>query len=371
MGQRTGQAGREGGQILVIFAGGLICFLAVAALVFDVGQNLLDWRAQRGAADAAALAGSRYIADDDCEASPSITNPDCLPAVNAALRVARLNGYGDLDGDGIDDRGHVDINIPPESGDLAYRVPGFIEVNIHTDRPSFFAAVLGVPRQNVDAAAIAGNSDQVTPPYSMLALNEDCDPNPSVQVNGNGSIDVDGPIVVNSSCNGALQVGGNGALDAPECNVVGTTQVSGSNASMNCDIKPFEGTGDPLGGTSPGPQPGTPNDVQILEWKSGGTATIPDGCPGSTSAITYVGTAIAAANTANLPAYAVGDVAVVYAYRLGNVTPPDNPDTAVWQDVSTDNGADANSRRIAYKTLDGTETTTGIWTNATAVALAF
>jgi Flp pilus assembly protein TadG len=60
--RRSQRAGRnQRGQVLVLFAGALIGLMAVAALVFDVGQNLLDWRSQRDAADASALAGARYI----------------------------------------------------------------------------------------------------------------------------------------------------------------------------------------------------------------------------------------------------------------------------------------------------------------------
>ena len=366
--RRRRRDSRQGGQILVIFTGGLIAFLAIAALVFDVGQNLLDWRAQRDAADAAALAGSRYIADAACEASPSIVN--CPAAYQAAMHVARLNGYGDLDGNGTNDRGRVDVHIPPQPGrDPLYAgQPGFLEVNIHTDRPSFFAAVLGMVRQNVDAMAIAGNSNSVAPPYSMLALNTDCDPNPSGQVNGNGGLAVSGPIVVNSNCEGALQVGGNGSISAPECSVVGTTQVSGSNAVLNCDIVPTEGTGDPLANIGPGAMPGTPAAVQILSWTGGGTATIPAGCPGSYVQISVVGSSIGAGDARTpLPAFAAGDLAVVFAYRSGSDAPPDLP--AGWTDIVSTTGADLNSRRIGFRTLDGTETSTGTWTNATAVAL--
>ena len=365
--RNRGHDGRQGGQILVIFAGGLIAFLAIAALVFDVGQNLLDWRAQRDAADAAALAGSRYIADPACVANPSIVN--CPAAYQAAIEVARLNGYGDVDGDGTDDRGRVDIHIPPQAGRDPIYVgqPGFIEVNIHTDRPSFFAAVLGLLRQNVDAMAIAGNSDSVAPPYSMLALNDDCDPNPSGQVGGNGDVTVDGPIVINSKCDGALLVNGNGALSAPECSVAGTVQESGANASLDCPVVPFDGTGDPLVNMGQGAMPGNPAPVQILSWNGGGTPTIPAGCPGSTSLITLVGSSIVPGDSATLPAFAGGDVAVVFAYRSGSITPPDLP--AGWTDIVSDDGADPNSRRIGYRTLDGTETTSGTWTNATGVAV--
>jgi hypothetical protein len=247
-------------------------------------------------------------------------------------------------------------------------VAGFIEVNIHTDRPSFFAAVLGIARQNVDAGAIAGNSDQVSPPYSMLALNDDCTPNPSVQVNGNGAINVAGPVVVNSTCDGALQVGGNGALTAPECTVAGTTQVSGKGASLTCDVQPFDGTGDPLGGTGPGAQPTPPAALEILEWKSKGIAEIPPGCPGSTVSITYVDRVVVLGAAVPLPAaWAAGDVAIAFAYRTGSNTPPDL--ATGWTDVRSDNGADLNSRRIASRVLDGSETGFGTWTNATAVAV--
>ena len=46
----------------MIFAGGLVAICAIAAIVFDVGQNLLDRRAEQNASDAAALAGARYMA---------------------------------------------------------------------------------------------------------------------------------------------------------------------------------------------------------------------------------------------------------------------------------------------------------------------
>jgi Flp pilus assembly protein TadG len=59
LGLRT--RGDESGQVLVIFAGGLVAIIAVAALVFDTGQSLVDRRTQQNAADAAALAGARYL----------------------------------------------------------------------------------------------------------------------------------------------------------------------------------------------------------------------------------------------------------------------------------------------------------------------
>jgi Flp pilus assembly protein TadG len=53
----TTDRARERGQVLVLFAGGLVALLIVAALAFDVGMMLVERRDQQNAADAAALAG--------------------------------------------------------------------------------------------------------------------------------------------------------------------------------------------------------------------------------------------------------------------------------------------------------------------------
>jgi hypothetical protein len=374
-GLRRSHRDGQRGQILLIFAGGLIAFLAVAALVFDVGQNLFDWRAQRNAADAAALAGSRYIADPACLASPSLGN--CPGATQAALQVAELNGYGDGSTNcapPASGKGEVCVHIPaiaaPQDGYSYAGLPGFLQVDIHTDRPSFFAAVLGVLKQNVDALAIAGNSDNVVPPYSMLSLKESCPPDgPGGQVGGNGDVTVGGTVVVNadSSCDPALLVNGNGSLIAPECDVVGGAQEAGNgDMAGGCDpVVPFDGTGDPLGNIDPGPMPGTPAAVEILSWNTNGTPKIPDGCPGSTSSISLVDSRIAAGDSATLPLFGSGDLAVVFAYRSGSNTPPAVP--SGWTDVISDSGADGNSRSIGYLTLTGFETNTGTWTNATSI----
>lgn len=298
---------KERGQVLVIFAGGLVTFLVAAALVFDVGQNLLDWRSQRNAADAAAMAAARYISEPACLAAPSIAN--CPDATSAALLVARANGYGDLDGDGVADRGVVTVYIPPRPETDFGGLAGFVEVDIHTDRPSFFAGILGVIRQNVDALAVATNGGKTAAPYSMLALNEDCDPNPSGQVGGNGTItvsaEVNGEIHVNSDCDGALKVNGNGSLTAPECSVAGTTQVAG-NATLDCAVNQgADSVQDPLLGLDP-PPAGDPAAVEVLDGdlldRDGNPVTpptlppIPQGCPGSTDPISGLSTAATAVN---------------------------------------------------------------------------
>src|SRR3990172_7549626 len=57
----TDRSGSQRGQVLVLFAGGLITLLLFAALAFDGGMVLAEHRDQQDAADAAALAGARYM----------------------------------------------------------------------------------------------------------------------------------------------------------------------------------------------------------------------------------------------------------------------------------------------------------------------
>jgi hypothetical protein len=303
--QRRRADRNQGGQVLVLFAGALVGLMAVAALVFDVGQNLLDWRSQRNAADAAALAGARYIDEPGCVAAPSLAN--CPDAVNAALVVARTNGYGDLDANGTSDRGTVSIFIPPQPGHQYAGQAGFIEVDIHTDRAPYFSAVLGILREKVDALAVAGNSDDLPAPYSLLALNEDCDPNPSGQVGGNGVVnvtsDINGEVRVNSDCDGALLINGKGSLTAPECSVSGTADVT-SNATLDCTlIEGADSIQDPLYQLDPPPKGSDPPAaVEVLDGdlkdRDGNPATpdqlplIPPGCPdGLAAGVTEVSTA--------------------------------------------------------------------------------
>jgi hypothetical protein len=81
-------------------------------------------------------------------------------------------------------------------------------------------------------------------------------------------------------------------------------------------------------------------------------------------AITKIGAAFATANTANLPAFAAGDLAVVFAYRNNNATAPSLP--AGWTNINS-LGSNTNSQRTGYRVLVGTDTTTGVWTNATHI----
>jgi hypothetical protein len=262
----------EEGQILVLFAGALVLILAIAALVFDVGQNLLDRRTEQNVSDAAALAGAQYAQGAGSFHGFCAAAPGGNLAVQTACEIASESGYVD----GVGGR-HVRVDVPPIFPSTFSGIPNHIEVTISSDRPSFFAGVLGMANQNVGANAVAKTGGDVSLPYSLLALDpHGCGTNkingaPGTNVTTNGTVHVD------SDCStDAVLLAGNGVLTAPQCDVVGEIQTSGGAKNL-CTSAP-DGvlvSGDPLRNLPPPPKPALPAAVQALD---GGT--IPSGCPG-------------------------------------------------------------------------------------------
>jgi len=265
------------GQALVVFTVWLFLLLVMAALAFDVGQTLLDRRAQQNAADAAALAGSRYLT--------STTTPYhgfCSDAaggnlpVDAACDLAVKNGYP---------RPVVRVDTPPGPTSIYSGVTGYIQVTIATQRTSFIQGRLLPSIWSVSSMGVATNGAEGAAPYSFLVLNKTiCD---SMQIAGNGSVVAGSNIQVNSSCpSSALKTQGNAQIDITsdtgQINVVGGW--SGGGAS----IEPTPQTGqpwqpDPLAELPPPtPVPGLPMPVVQVS----GSMPIPSGCPGGSGAAT-------------------------------------------------------------------------------------
>lgn len=267
------------GQVIVIFAGGLILMLIIAALVFDVGQNLLDRRTEQNVSDAAALAGARYVHGATYVYHGGCASaPNTMPAVNAACDVATVSGFVD----GANSR-TVRVDLPPIAPSTFSGLPGYVEVTIGSTRASFFAGVLGIGTQRVGAMGVATNSSDIALPYSLLALDpHGCGMNfisgaPGTAVTTNGTVHVD------SDCpTDAILLAGNGVLTAPECDVVGQIQTSGG-ASNRCTAAPAGVlvSMDPLRNLPAPPKPGLPAGVQVLD---GGP--IPAGCPGGSNPAT-------------------------------------------------------------------------------------
>lgn len=250
------------GQVLVIFALGLTTLMIIAALAFDAGMMLLERRDEQNAADAAALAGARYVADD-------------VPAARAAaIEMATVNGYQ------TSTPMRVDVNIPPTSGQFR-GLPGFIEVVIHNRRPSIFANVMGVSGWNVSARAVAANQKGLDLPFSMLALHPtQC---AALKVMGTGVVLAAGSVQVNSDCPAnALDVGGSGSItvtaEGAVCNAVGGIHEHG-NGDLTCtQSENSYAISDPLKNLPEPPVPAYPAAVVRVS----GSGAIPRGCPGST-----------------------------------------------------------------------------------------
>jgi hypothetical protein len=263
------------GQVLVLFAGGLITLLLFAALAFDGGMVLAEHRDQQNAADASALGGARYLDDDPT---------DVLGLARAAaVNVASANGYTDgLEGES------VNVYIPPESGPNAGR-EGFIEVVIESVEPSLFARVIGLLNWDVGARAVATNGAGGGAPFSMLALDpEGCQ---AIQVSGQGQVTSYGNIQVNSNClDSALKRSGQGVINVvvpnASCNVVGGIQSTGGGTLGCVQNEGVSALTDPMSSL---PAPQTPAYPQPPLHIGGTLPTgdtvpangIPKGCPGT------------------------------------------------------------------------------------------
>ena len=264
---------------MAVFALSLTAVLLAAALAFDGGLVFVERRDQQNAADAAALAGARYLTSSG---TTSRTN-----ALSAAYAIAADNGFSD----GVA-AATVKAYVPPISGPHSGQA-GYIEVQIGSTRPSFFAGLAGIAKWDISARAVALNGDGAGGDFALLSLNKDpgnagCD---ALKVTGTGSVEAHGDIQVNSPCDaGGLRAGGGGTVTVIDvdtngyaCNVVGPSPSSiipgeadgAIDCAYNMDATPLE---DPLKDLEP---PARPALAQPPKQISGETEDIPDGCPGA------------------------------------------------------------------------------------------
>jgi hypothetical protein len=244
---------RDSGQILVMFAGGLLLLFVIAAVVFDLGNAFMIRRQEQNAADPGAIAAARYIhSGSGGVAEPSKMRP-------AACEYARLNGFFAHATDNTtctpanDDFGSVlTVNYPPNSsaGSLAGQ-PGYVQVILSRQHQSYFAGLFGLPRIPVSTSAIAAfNTPGQSNANSLIALDpsNDCS---TGKIHGGGVVNihpingaVGGYVQVNSTCsngtpnntcattgNGALDFVGTATLTSPQTNVSGTCKGSATGVS--------------------------------------------------------------------------------------------------------------------------------------------
>ena len=240
------------GQILVIFAGGLVLMLLIAALVIDLGNVFLIRRAEQNAADPGAIAAARYIRTG----VGSTAEPTKMR--QAACLYAEQNGFfsgaaGNVDSctPANDPNGTIlTVNYPPSSGAGEFAGdPGKVEVVLARTHQTFLAAVVGIRNISVASSAVAAYDTGDSNTSSLIALdpNNDC---AAGETHGTGSITIHavvpgtlgGFVHVNSTCgtgppdsvcgtngSGGLTLNGNGAtVTAPHIYVVGTCKSSGN-----------------------------------------------------------------------------------------------------------------------------------------------
>jgi Flp pilus assembly protein TadG len=273
----------ERGQVLALFAGGLVALFIIAALAFDVGVMYLERRDQQNAADAAALAGARYAVgapnfSGTCAAAGS------NPAVVAACEIALANDY-----DNADAAEDVNVFLPAQHGIFRHQ-PATVEVQINATRGSIFGGVIGRAVWPVGTFATAANQQELEYPFGMLAL----DPTgcKAIQISGTGTVNANSNVQSNSTgegCGDGSNIGfsrsGAGVLNVTAadavCRSAGALQSVGSG-TLNCTPDEYSfPLPDPLAGL-PAPTHTAANTTPVL-IPVGHTSAIPDYCPGTTS----------------------------------------------------------------------------------------
>jgi hypothetical protein len=247
--------GRRGdrGQVLVMFAGGLILLMAICALVIDLGFVFMKARHEQDAADPSAVAAARYIRVPSTGTSdiPSMWTAACAYAVGNGFHPTRTDNNQRCDTSTPDDQSRLTVNYPPSRGAGQYAGHlGFVEVVISQPHHALFAGILGLSNIQVTRSAVAAFSRGDSNSSSLIALHDGHDICPSATIGGNSSVTIHaiadatgGYVQVNSDCNAvpnpdnwctgsgsgqtALKINGTGIVTAPHTYVVGSCNAPG------------------------------------------------------------------------------------------------------------------------------------------------
>ena len=162
----------ERGQILVIVAGGVITLLLLAGLVLDGGIAFLNRRDGQNAADTAAMAGSRLIAEHYTD--PAVTYSQGSIYSGIATSVAS-NGC-DNSGAGTPCTWTADfVNLSYASlGPVTNSGAAFpagtagVQVNVNRQPGTYFARLANIDSWNVDSSGIAVAQEPASAPPGQL-----------------------------------------------------------------------------------------------------------------------------------------------------------------------------------------------------------
>jgi hypothetical protein len=216
--------GREDGQVMPIFAAGLLAMLAFTGIVLDGGNLFQNRQSLQNASDAAAIAAALEVAKGTC--TPATTGPcatyaglyagmnDANPSGNALPTCASLNEQ-------------VSDTKPPSTAPGCYVYPytppgassnDYVEVWLTRKISNFFGGILGVGVSTESARAVGAITAGTPPPITFAALDDaaSCDKH-TLLVKLGGNLVVDSGIYVNScSAGDAFDIFGGGSISAPK-----------------------------------------------------------------------------------------------------------------------------------------------------------
>lgn len=267
------------GQVLVIFTGGLVLLLAIAALVIDLGFVWMIRRHEQNAADPGALAAARYIRYPG-------PGPNLQKMSEAACYYAQQNGFfglatstaANVDGSfpatscvtaNDESAALLQVFYPPRTQGTGWAGDDCcVEVRLARPHKTFFAGVIGLPTIGVASSAVGAFNTGNSNSSSLIALNATaCS---ALKINGDANVEITpvdagsqgGYVQVNSTCeaaasgnladcesggSGAMFVSGTGDLIAPHAYVVGRCKESGSGEFIGGVTEGAPFLDDPLG----------------------------------------------------------------------------------------------------------------------------
>ncbi len=245
---------RRDGQILVLFAGSLFFFFAMAALLYDGGNALVLRRQLQDAGDAAALAAANVIQSGTPKGCSATAGPPPGSPRTAVVQAAQAAVTAALPGFPVS---RIAVSCPNTGWTQNYAV----EVDLAGTSPSYFGGLLGMAGIGVSTTSQAVNGQLASAKYAVVELDpwnsawpqayNGC---PSVLFSGSNTVTFDGSMMIDSACpagnGGALGTNGNAAVLT--FNNQAVVKMVGGYAAGALSITPAPVTGqkyvkDPLG----------------------------------------------------------------------------------------------------------------------------
>ena len=298
----------EHGQIIVVFAGGLVLLLAITALVVDLGFVFMLRRQEQNAADPGAVAAARYIPDGAVVGRPKMWTAACFYANQNGFNPRRTDNSALCDAAQPVDGSSLTVFYPPSVNAGAFAGNSkYVEVVVTRPQDSFFGGVVGIPKINVTSSAVAAWDDGTGGVSSLVALNPTvCSAARLHGGGGGGGVYIfpanagippesGGYVQVNSNCGaaygandactdgstGALTIAGGTTVTSNKIYIQGSCNVNGGSATINCgsvgctdELSTY--VGDPMALI----RPPSPADFLPQDCPTGpdGTPSIPKTC---------------------------------------------------------------------------------------------